>query len=108
MSSSERALSSCSLSFCKSASLSLADFHDAVSAADFCSRSLSSFSSRSRRSREAWSVSFFSASRSILSMMMRRSSSSSSSGLLSTCMRMRLAASSIKSIALSGRKRSVM
>ncbi len=38
----------------------------------------------------------------------RRSSSSSSSGLLSTCMRSRLAASSIRSIALSGRKRSVM
>ena len=46
--------------------------------------------------------------RSILSCMMRRSSSSSSSGLESTCMRRRDAASSTRSIALSGRKRSVM
>ena len=57
---------------------------------------------------EASSVSFFSASRSILSCMMRRSSSSSASGLLSTAMRSRAAASSIRSMALSGRKRSVM
>ena len=49
-----------------------------------------------------------SASRSIFNCIRRRSSSSSSSGLLSTCMRRRLAASSIKSMALSGRKRSVM
>jgi hypothetical protein len=59
-----------------------------------------------KRSREAVSLSFFSASRSILSWMMRRSSSSSSSGLESICMRRREAASSIRSIALSGRKRS--
>ena len=52
--------------------------------------------------------SFFSASRSILSWMMRRSRFSISSGLDSTSMRIRLAASSIRSIALSGRKRSVM
>ena len=108
ISSSERALSSCSLIFCESASLSLADFHEAVRAADFCSSPLSSFSSFCSRSLDAVSDSFFNASRSILSRMMRRSSSSSSSGLLSTCMRMRLAASSIKSMALSGRKRSEM
>ena len=61
-----------------------------------------------RRSFEASSVSFFSASRSIFSWMMRRSSSSSASGLESTCIRSRDAASSMRSIALSGRKRSVM
>ena len=44
----------------------------------------------------------------ILSWMMRRSSSSSSSGLESTSMRRREPASSIRSIALSGRNRSVM
>ena len=61
-----------------------------------------------RRSREASSFSFFRASRSIFNWMMRRSSSSISSGLESTSMRMRLAASSIRSMALSGKKRSVM
>jgi hypothetical protein len=40
--------------------------------------------------------------------MMRRSSSSSFSGLDSASIRSRLAASSIRSIALSGKKRSVM
>jgi hypothetical protein len=64
--------------------------------------------SRSSRSREAGSLSFFSASRSILSWTMRRSSSSIASGFESTSMRNREAASSIRSIALSGRKRSVM
>ena len=68
----------------------------------------SSFSSRSSRSFEASSFSSFSASRSIFSCMMRRSISSSASGLESTCMRSRAAASSTRSIALSGRKRSVM
>ena len=57
---------------------------------------------------EAASLSFFSASRSIFSWMIRRSRFSISSGLDSTSMRIRLAASSIRSIALSGRKRSVM
>ena len=80
----------------------------AVSSADCCSSSASSFSSSARRSFEALSVSFLSASRSILSCMMRRSSSSIASGLESITMRLRAAASSIRSIALSGRKRSVM
>jgi hypothetical protein len=53
-------------------------------------------------------VSFFSASRSIFSCMIRRSSSSSSSGLESTCILSRAADSSTRSMALSGRKRSVM
>jgi hypothetical protein len=60
------------------------------------------------RSFDAVSVSFLRASRSILSCMMRRSNSSNSSGLESTCIRWRAAASSIKSIALSGRNRSAM
>ncbi|CFO10122.1 Uncharacterised protein [Bordetella pertussis] len=57
---------------------------------------------------EASSVSFLTASRSILSWMMRRSSRSITSGLESISMRMRAPASSIRSIALSGRNRSVM
>ncbi len=61
-----------------------------------------------RRLREASSVSFFSASCSIFSWMMRRSSRSSASGFESISMRMRAAASSIRSIALSGSWRSAM
>ena len=57
---------------------------------------------------EASSFSFFSASCSIFSWMMRRSSWSSASGLESISMRMRAAASSIRSMALSGSWRSVM
>jgi hypothetical protein len=78
------------------------------------SRSAYSFSrperllQRSRRFFVASSFSFFSASRSIFSWMMRRSSRSSSSGFESISMRMRDAASSIRSIALSGSCRSVM
>ena len=60
------------------------------------------------RSFDAASLSFFSASCSIFSWMIARSISSSSSGFESTCMRRRDAASSTRSIALSGRKRSVM
>ena len=65
-------------------------------------------SSASSRFFEASSSSFFSASRSIFSWMMRRSSRSIASGLESISMRMRDAASSIRSIALSGSCRSVM
>ena len=61
-----------------------------------------------RRLREASSFSFFTASRSIFSWIIRRSSLSISSGLESISILMRAAASSIRSIALSGRKRSVM
>jgi hypothetical protein len=57
---------------------------------------------------EAASVSLPSASRSILSCITRRSISSSASGLLSTAIRTREAASSTRSIALSGKNRSVM
>ncbi len=56
----------------------------------------------------ASSFSFFTASRSIFSWIRRRSSLSIASGLESISILMRAAASSIRSIALSGRKRSVM
>ncbi|MCY1361018.1 hypothetical protein D9M69_476690 [compost metagenome] len=67
-----------------------------------------SSSSLARRFFAASSSSFFSASRSIFSWIRRRSRRSSSSGLESISMRMRLAASSIRSMALSGNWRSVM
>ena len=57
---------------------------------------------------EASSVSFFSASCSISSCMMRRRTSSISVGTESTSILSREAASSMRSIALSGRKRSAM
>jgi hypothetical protein len=69
---------------------------------------LSASSSVLRRLREASSVSFLSASRSIFSWMMRRSSLSSASGLESISMRISEPASSIKSMALSGSCRSAM
>jgi len=72
------------------------------------SRRLISASISARRFFDASSFSFFTASRSILSWMMRRSSRSITSGLESISILMREAASSIKSIALSGRNRSVM
>ena len=77
------------------------------SAYSFCSPSISS-SINSRRFLLASSVSLATCIFSILSWIMRRSSLSICSGLLSSSILMRLAASSIKSIALSGRKRSVM
>ncbi|MNS73090.1 hypothetical protein D3C72_1065200 [compost metagenome] len=87
----------------------------AFSAFQISSKSLysrCSFSSSSsmtpRRRLEASSVSFLTASRSIFNWMMRRSSLSITSGLESISMRMRAPASSIRSMALSGRKRSVM
>ena len=58
--------------------------------------------------RDASSFSFFSAWSSISSCWMRRSTSSISVGIESISMRSRDAASSIRSIALSGRKRSAM
>ncbi len=67
-----------------------------------------SSSSMDRRFLDASSFSFFTASRSILSWISRRSSLSMDSGLESISILMRAAASSIRSMALSGRKRSVM
>ncbi|MCY1362005.1 hypothetical protein D9M69_487030 [compost metagenome] len=71
------------------------------------SRAMSSFSF-SRRLRAASSSSFFSASCSTFSWIRRRSRRSRASGLESISMRMRLAASSMRSMALSGSWRSVM
>jgi hypothetical protein len=71
--------------------------------------SVAIWASRSaRRFFEASSDSFFSASRSILSWIRRRSSLSISSGMESISMRIWEAASSIRSMALSGSWRSVM
>ncbi|MNQ97933.1 hypothetical protein D3C85_1136040 [compost metagenome] len=67
-----------------------------------------SSSSLARRFLAASSSSFFSASRSIFNWIRRRSRRSRASGLESISMRMRLAASSIRSMALSGSFRSVM
>ena len=87
----------------------------AFSAFQISSRSEYSFSSlaisasiSAKRLREASSFSFFTASRSMRSWIRRRSSRSIDSGLESISILMRAAASSIRSIALSGRKRSVM
>jgi hypothetical protein len=60
------------------------------------------------RSTDALSVSFRRASRSISSCMMRRRTSSSSPGIESISIRSFAAASSTRSMALSGRNRSVM
>ena len=70
--------------------------------------SASSFSRAPSRAFDASSVSLRRASRSISSWIRRRSSSSSSTGMESISIRSRLALSSTRSIALSGRKRSVM
>ena len=68
----------------------------------------SSFSTTASRSRELASSSRFSAWRSISSCVARRSSWSISVGMESIWMRSEAAASSIRSMALSGRKRSEM
>ena len=82
--------------------------HCAFIAPDVSRSSASSRSIASRRVAEASSFSLASAWCSISSCMMRRSTSSISVGSESISMRSRDAASSIRSIALSGRKRSVM
>ncbi len=82
--------------------------HWLLSPADFSLSSASSASSFWSRSRETASDSRATDTRSIWSCMMRRSISSSSCGMESISMRSREAASSIRSMALSGRKRSEM
>ena len=77
----------------------------AVMALDCSFSSASSASSRARRSAEASSDSFSRATRSISSWRIRRITTSSSVGIESISMRSRLAASSMRSIALSGRNR---
>ena len=110
-----RAFSSSSFSFSRSSLIVEAPCSEAFSLFQTSSRSAYSRSSPpsvsssvARRFFVASSFSFFSATCSIFSWMMRRSSLSSSSGFESISMRMRAAASSIRSIALSGSCRSVM
>ena len=86
---------------------SFSDCQWAVMAAACSFRLATSSSRRSRRSAEAGSVSFSKAIRSISSLRMRRVTTSSSVGIESISIRSRLAASSIRSIALSGRNRPV-
>ncbi len=83
-------------------------FH--ISSRSAYSRDRLAISSSIRRKRfcEASSFSFFTASRSIFNWIRRRSSLSITSGLESISILMRAAASSMRSMALSGRKRSVM
>ena len=107
-SNSSRAPSSASLIFASPAILSFSACQRVVSAPDCSSRLANSPSSVPSRSFDAASVSRFSASRSILSCMIRRSRFSISSGLDSTSIRNRDAASSIRSIALSGKNRSAI
>ena len=87
---------------------SFSDCHCAFIPELFSFSSAISASSRCSRSRDSGSCSFRSALRSISSWISRRSTSSISCGSESISMRSRLAASSIRSIALSGRKRSPM
>jgi hypothetical protein len=75
---------------------------------DFSFSSPSSASMRASRSRDIGSVSRATETRSMPSCMMRRSISSISTGRESISIRRREAASSTRSMALSGRKRSAM
>ena len=103
-----RSFSISSLMCCEPATAAFSDFQ-------ISSRSENSFSSRAISSsisvRRFWddsSFSFLTASRSMRSWIIRRSSRSIDSGLESISIRIREAASSMRSMALSGRKRSVM
>ncbi len=80
--------------------------HCACSALDSVLRSAISRSILASRSFDAASLSFLSASRSISSCIVRRIDSSSSAGMESISVRSFAAASSTRSMALSGRKRS--
>ncbi len=84
------------------------DSHRSRNEAIFVERSFSSDSIPERRSRDPGSVSFSSACRSISSWVLRRSTSSISVGTESISIFRRDAASSTRSIALSGRNRSEM
>ncbi len=105
---SRRARSSSSLMLAAPCTAAFSAFQVSSRSAYSRSSAPSCSSSASSRFFDASSVSFFSASRSILSCTMRRSRRSSSSGFESISMRIRDAASSIRSIALSGSCRSVM
>ena len=105
-SSSIRAPSSSSLILASAEILSFSACQRWVSSSDCCSKLANSLSKLAKRSLDAVSLSLPSASRSIFNWMIRRSSVSISSGFDSTSIRNRDAASSIRSMALSGRKRS--
>ncbi len=102
-----RAFSSSSLIFWTSEIESFSRCHRAVRPDSSSRRSASSRCRRSRRSREASSLSFDSAMSSISRRRTARSSSSIATGRLSISIRSREAASSIRSMALSGRNRAV-
>ncbi len=107
-SSSARAFSSCSFRSRAFSSWSRSACHLADIAEERSVKTVNSFSKSANRSWLGRSLSRRNASTSICFCKISRSSASSSSGLLSTSMRKRLAASSIRSIALSGKKRSVI
>ncbi len=102
------ACSTCSLIFVAPCSAAFSDFQISLRSENSRSRPSMSFSRSAKRCREASSFSFFSISRWIFSWITRRSRRSSSSGLESISMRRREAASSIRSMALSGSWRSVI
>ena len=107
-SSSVRSRSSSSFHFRCSSRTAFSFCHSALSAEDFSFNSANSFSSFFRRSLLAGSFSFLSACRSISCCMISRSIMSISVGMESSSIFKRDAASSTRSIALSGRKRSLM
>ena len=108
VSNSRRARSRASLICCEPWTMAFSAFRTS-SRSEYCfSSSVMSLSSLASRSMEASSVSFLSASRSIFSCTSLRSSRSMASGLESISIRIRLAASSTRSMALSGSCRSVM
>ena len=101
-----RSASICSIKSPICVKLAFSFCHVALSAFAFSLSSASSATSFSRRCCDALSCSFSNACCSIWSWIIRRSTSSISSGTLSISIRRRDAASSTKSTALSGRKRS--
>ena len=107
-SNSMRACSSFSLTSCAPCNAAFSPFQISSRSANSRSTCPISLSRSARRCFDASSVSFFRASRSIFIWMRRRSSRSIASGLESISMLMRLAASSIRSMALSGNCLSVM
>ena len=107
-SNSMRACSNCVCTTLTAFTAAFSFCHCTVSALDFSFRFASSPSRRRNRSLLAASFSFASDVRSISSCRICRSSWSSSVGLESNSILMREAASSTRSIALSGRNRSVM
>mmetsp|Transcript_12243 Transcript_12243/g.49158 ORF Transcript_12243/g.49158 Transcript_12243/m.49158 type:complete len:268 (+) Transcript_12243:746-1549(+) len=100
--------SSSSFAFFESFSTCFSSSHCFVSSAASFSFSWSSFCTASLRATASSSVSFLSASASIFSVTISRSIISMFSGLLSCWRRSLLAASSMRSMALSGRNLSVM